>query len=75
MTLKYSIVSLSALMLLASCSSDDLTNENASDRLALSFDASLSSAQVTRATANSFDTGETLYTFVQHVDAYNQAPS
>jgi hypothetical protein len=75
MTLKYSIVSLSALMLLASCSSDDLTNENASDRLALSFDASLSSAQVTRATANSFDTGETLYTFVQHVDADNQLVS
>lgn len=62
-------------MLLASCSSDDLTNENASDRLALSFDASLSSAQVTRATANSFDTGETLYTFVQHVDADSQLVS
>lgn len=62
-------------MLLAGCSSDDLTSETASNRLALTFDASLSSAKITRATASSFGAGETLYTYVQHVDADNNLVS
>ena len=75
MNLKYSILPISALMFLAGCSSD-ITSTDSTERLELGFNTSLSSAVVSRASANQFAANSELLAFVRHVegaskDAYN----
>ncbi len=75
MNLKYSILPISALMFLAGCSSD-ITSADSTERLELGFNTSLSSAVVSRASANQFAANSELLAFVRHVEgtskeAYN----
>lgn len=67
MNLKYSILPISALMFLAGCSSD-ITSPDSTERLELGFNTSLSSAVVSRASANQFAANSELLAFVRHVE-------
>ena len=67
MNFKNSILSISALMLLSGCSSD-ITSFDSSERLELGFNTSLSSAVVSRASANQFATNDELLIYVRHVN-------
>ena len=67
MNLKYSILPISALIFLAGCSSD-ITSPDSTERLELGFNTSLSSAVVSRASANQFAANSELLAFVRHVE-------
>lgn len=67
MNLKYSILPISALMFLVGCSSD-ITSGDSTERLELGFNTSLSSAVVSRASANQFAANSELLAFVRHVE-------
>lgn len=67
MNLKYSILPISALMFLVGCSSD-ITSADSTERLELGFNTSLSSAVVSRASANQFAANSELLAFVRHVE-------
>ena len=69
---RYFILSLSALML-AGCAGDEVVNNSSStdERLLLRLEATLSGNRpVTRAEGSKFETGDVLYSYVQHV--YNK---
>ena len=77
---RYFILSLSALML-AGCAGDEVVNNSSStdERLPLRFEATLSGDRpVTRAVGSKFETGDVLYSYVQHVykdgEDYKKAP-
>ena len=66
---RYFILSLSALML-AGCAGDEVVNNSSStdERLPLRLEATLSGNRpVTRAVGSEFETGDVLYSYVQHV--------
>lgn len=66
---RYFILSLSALML-AGCAGDEVVNNSSStdERLPLRLEATLSGNRpVTRAEGSKFETGDVLYSYVQHV--------
>ena len=66
---RYFILSLSALML-AGCAGDEVVNNSSStdERLTLRLEATLSGNRpVTRAVGSEFETGDVLYSYVQHV--------
>lgn len=66
---RYFILSLSALML-AGCAGDEVVNNSSStdERLPLRLEATLSGDRpVTRAEGSKFETGDVLYSYVQHV--------
>ena len=67
MNLKKSILSISALMFLAGCSSD-ITSPDSTERLELGFNPSLRSSVVSRATAAEFATNDELLIYVRHVN-------
>jgi len=67
MNFKNSILPISALMFLAGCSSD-ITSPDSTERLELGFNTSLSSAVVSRASANQFAANSELLAFVRHVE-------
>ena len=77
---RYFILSLSALML-AGCAGDEVVNNGSStdERLPLRLEATLSGNRpVTRAEGSKFETGDVLYSYVQHVykdgEDYKKAP-
>ena len=77
---RYFILSLSALML-AGCAGDEVVNNSSStdERLPLRLEATLSGNRpVTRAEGSKFETGDVLYSYVQHVykdgEDYKKAP-
>lgn len=77
---RYFILSLSALML-AGCAGDEEVNNSSStdERLPLRLEATLSGNRpVTRAEGSKFETGDVLYSYVQHVykdgEDYKKAP-
>jgi len=77
---RYFILSLSALML-AGCAGDEEVNNSSStdERLPLRLEATLSGNRpVTRAEGSKFETGDVLYSYVQHVykdgEEYKKAP-
>lgn len=77
---KYFILSLSVLML-AGCAGDEVVNNGSStdERLPLRLEATLSGNRpVTRAEGSKFETGDVLYSYVQHVykdgEDYKKAP-
>ena len=77
---RYFILSLSALML-AGCAGDEVVNNGSStdERLPLRLEATLSGNRpVTRAVGSEFETGDVLYSYVQHVykdgEDYKKAP-
>ena len=77
---RYFILSLSALML-AGCAGDEVVNNSSStdERLPLRLEATLSGDRpVTRAEGSKFETGDVLYSYVQHVykdgEDYKKAP-
>ena len=77
---RYFILSLSALML-AGCAGDEEVNNSSStdERLPLRLEATLSGNRpVTRAVGSEFETGDVLYSYVQHVykdgEDYKKAP-
>lgn len=64
---KYILLSISTLML-AGCTSEDINNELAEERLPLRLEATLSGDRpVTRAYDNKFETDDVLLSYVQHV--------
>ena len=64
---KYILLSMSTLML-AGCTSEDISNTPADERLPLKLEATLSSGcSVTRAVGNLFENDDKLLSYVRHV--------